>query len=93
MTCKQLSKVSLKYDDAVYRFKPLSKFIVAGKVLSFQKDTSPRGMAVLNIRLEDSTGICRIMVYFKEDYEPLCKEKGYVKIAATAKSAGLVYRP
>ena len=71
----------------------VARLVVLGRVLSFENGTSPRGMAVINLRLEDSTGTCRVMLYYRTKYEELCQEGGYVKLGLTAKCGGLVYRP
>ena len=72
---------------------PLSRVIVIGRPISFDKDTTPRGMQVLNVRIQDSTGTCKVMVYYREHFEKLCRKGDYLKVSVTAKCGGLVYRP
>ena len=50
-------------------------------------------MAMLSIKVTDSTGSCRVGVYYKEHLEKLCYQKGFVIIGVTAKSGGLAHRP
>lgn len=37
-----------------------------GRIVAAEKATSPRGIAVINAKLADSTGQCRVMIYSRE---------------------------
>lgn len=34
--------------------------------MNWEKIVSPRGMAMINVRVKDSTGVCNVSFYFKE---------------------------
>jgi len=72
MSCLQLSNVKLHYDDVTYQKKNIEKIIIIGRIIHFDKGTSTRGMAMLNIKIEDSTGRALIAFYYSQEIETLC---------------------
>lgn len=94
MSCLQLGGTKLVYDDVTYRGVVVSRAIVVGQVVQFERATSQRGVAMVNVRLQDSTGKCSISFYYKEGILDICVNKDkYVKAAIQLKCGGLVYKP
>ena len=92
MTCSQISQLKPHFDEVLYRSCFVSKIVLLGRVTSFEKDSTPRGHAILNCWLTDGTGKCKVGVYYQENIEELCKAGGYVVVGATAKTASVPYR-
>ena len=94
MTCLQLSKMKLHYDDVIYHNSIISKAVIMGRIIHHDQSTSARGLPVINIMIEDSTGRCLISFYHSQDIEEICHHsKSYVKISLNVKCGGLVYKP
>lgn len=51
LTLKKLNKLEIYYDDVVINKKKVGKIILIGKIIEFQKGTSPRGMAIIKIKI------------------------------------------
>jgi hypothetical protein len=94
MTCLQLSKVKLHYDDVVYHNSIISKAVVMGRIMHYEQSVSARGLPVIDLRVQDSTGRCLISFYHSQEIEEICQNlKGYVKTSINVKCGGLVYKP
>ncbi len=61
--------------------------------MKVERETTPRGIPILAIVIEDTTGKCKVDVYYQESFENIALEGNYIKIGANVKCGGLVYRP
>jgi hypothetical protein len=52
---KKLNKLQIYYDDVVMNKKKIAKIILLGKIVEYSKATSPRGMAIIKIKVQDTT--------------------------------------
>jgi hypothetical protein len=94
MTCLQLSKARLHYDDVVYQDSIISKAVVMGRIMHYEQSVSVRGLPVINLRVEDSTGRCLIAFYHSQEIDKICQNSmGYVKMSINVRCGGLVYKP
>ena len=92
MTCCQICQLKPHFDEVLYHSCFVSKIVLLGRVISFEKDCTPRGHPILNCWLADGTGKCKVGVYYQENIEELCKTGGYVVVGATAKTAAVSNR-
>lgn len=63
LSCLQLNKMRLVYDDTYYQNCPVSKAVLIVQIIQFEKGQSPRGMAILNLKVKDSTGKAIVTFY------------------------------
>lgn len=64
-----------------------------GRVKKVERDITPRGIPILVLVIEDTTGRCKVDVYYQESFEKIAMEGNYIKIGVNIKCGGLVYRP
>ena len=93
LTASQLSRARIHTADVRYLNPPLSTVLLLGQLLSATRETSERGMAMLSLRVQDSTGRFVVKVYEREEVSSVCQLGAYVKLAANVKCGGPAYRP
>jgi hypothetical protein len=64
-TCRQLSQLRLHNDDVLFRCLAVQRIIAIGRVVKLEKGTSPRGMALLIVKITDSSGIASISIQYR----------------------------
>ncbi len=62
-TCRQISRLKMRSDEVVLNNSPIDRAFLVARVVGLEKGTSPRGLPVTNLRLEDSTGRCKVVLY------------------------------
>jgi hypothetical protein len=93
LSCRQVARLSLRHDDVFYHSLPVSRVLICARLIACHRETSPRGLPLLSLRLEDGTAACTVLLYHREDLESLCASEQYVKMGLSAKCGGLPYRP
>lgn len=94
LTARQLTQTRIHNDDIRYHKLLLTRVVLLGQLMSAEKETSQRGMAMISVRIQDSTGSFVVKMIDREHTARICENRGvYVKIAASIKCGGLVYRP
>lgn len=89
LTCRQLQKMKIERNGVTLNNSPVDQVILIARIVSSTKGTSPRGLPVSNLLLEDSTGRCRVVLYEALTVD----EGGYYKVVVSARVMGPVYRP
>lgn len=66
MTCRQLNQTHIQYDDIFYKSLNIEKVLLIGQSIKIEKANSHRGIAMVNVKMQDTTGICTVSFYFDE---------------------------
>lgn len=87
LTCRQLTQLQMDPNGVLLHNAPVDKLILVVRIIDARKGTSPRGLPVTFLHLEDSTGRCRVTLYDQN------VEKGdYYKMTVSARISGPVYK-